>query len=219
MRSQIWIHPNVVAGPKGPSTRQTSNQKLQAIHLRQSHLDEACGAHCVCMALIGLRIVKRKALEDSPPSRMTRPMSAMWRKASVGWFGGLSVGGLVNVLKPFANRVSIKISRATDRKLLQFVVDQLAKERFVIVGIQNAKAGVYHWVLAVGYGVKRERALFQPERIYILDPNRTVWPMSQWNGELSIEPFRKRARARIWRDSEGVELPVTLDGAVAIGNV
>jgi hypothetical protein len=150
---------------------------------------------------------------------MTRPISATWRKANGRWFGGLFAGGLVNVLKPVANSVSIKISRATDKKLLHFVVDQLAKERFVIVGIQNAKAGVYHWVLAVGYGVKRERALFQPQRIYLLDPNRPVWPMSQWNGELSIEPFRKRARARMWRDSEGVELPVTLDSAVAIGNV
>ena len=217
MRAQIWIHPNVVAGPKGPATKLTKNGNLQAIHLRQSHLDEACGVHCVFMALIALRIVKRKALDDSPPLRMKRPVAAMWHRASSRWFGGLFVGGLVNVLKPIANRVSIKISRATDSKLLEFVVDQLAKERFVIMGIQNAQAGVYHWVLAVGYGAKRERAQLRAERVYILDPNRTVWPMSLWNGELAIEPFRERARARMWRDSEGVELPVTLAGAVAIG--
>lgn len=217
MPTAILMHPNIVAGPNGPSTRPPGGGGLQLIHIRQSQMDEACGVHCVFMALIALHLVPRKRIEDVRTSLMSRAIALTWRNARRRWFGGLFVGGIERCLKPLSETLLVQNCRASGKRVVQFAVSELAQEKLVIIGIENASTALYHWVLAVGYSMTLHRDEPRADRLFILDPNRSIWPMSRWNGEIAVQAIARKSRSRMWTDSQGISLPVAIDGAVSIG--
>jgi hypothetical protein len=210
------VHPNVIATKNGPAVSVWGRRGPQPIHLRQGQMDGACGPHCVMMALLALRVVRRGWVTNSP-SNAPRAVKAALRLTSKWYFCGTAVRDLAKLVQPLHRSVTASISKASHAAVVPFILDNLAEERLVIVGINNGANQLKHWTLAVGVAGVQKRDNFQPQHFLLLDPSEDPISLLQWNSTLAVTAARPRSRARLWHERNGKSTLVTLQHALAIG--
>lgn len=176
-------HPSLKASPHGPAV------KNMPLHLHQSNLDGACGPHCAYMALLLLGIIRHDDLDALPRSRQRR-LSSMWKQTERRYFVGSHAGHLQSALKPYARDLSCSIRRSNCIAATLAVLDESGVG---IVQIVNDEFN--HWVLAVGIGGTETRRNgrhgLKPAQLLILDPSYAAFPLSPWNGLLSVRAGRQ----------------------------
>lgn len=210
------VHRNLLATSRGPAVRTTA--RPTPIHLRQSELDEACGQHCVFMALLTLRIASRAWLMGTGAKGAGgRGLNSVWRDASSHFMGGSTARDLAQLLKPLKSIVSTKVCSASHSALISFALEALSRDDLVIVGVANGKRALAHWLLAVGMAGLENPAGFLPSHLLLLDPNEDPVPLMQWNATLETQPGRARGKARALTNRRGEKLDVTLHEGLAIG--
>jgi hypothetical protein len=211
------IHSNLLATKDGPAVTKRGLKSPQPVHLRQSQVDRSCGPHCVFMALIALRLVSRDWLTLGRPTSELAQMTAVWRRAARTFMSGTTICDLARLLRPLSGLVSFEVSRPLHAAYIPFAVDNLMRERLVILRIKSARRWMDHWVLAVGVEGMEKGKGFAPEWLLLLDPNDKPIPMLQWNTTLALDTIAPRSRARVRTASDGKATTVTLHGALAIG--
>ena len=210
------VHPNVIATKNGPAVTMCGARGPQPIHLRQGEMDGACGPYCVLMALMALRAVRRGWVTNSPATA-PRAVKATLRLTSRWYFCGTNVRDLAQLVQPLHRSVTASISKASHAALVPFILDNLAEERLVVVGINNGAHRLKHWTLVVGVAGVQKRDNFNPQHFLLLDPSADPISLLQWNSTLAVTAARPRSRARLWRERNGKSTPVTLQHALAIG--
>ena len=210
------VHPNVIATKTGPAVTVGGRREPQPIHLRQGEMDGACGPHCVLMALMALRVVRRGWVTDSPVNA-PRSVKAALRLTSEWYFSGTAVRDLAELVQPLDRLVTASASKASHAALIPFILDNLAEERLVVVGINNSARQLKHWTLALGVAGVEKRANFTPQHFLLLDPSDAPISLLQWNSTLAVAAARPGSRARLWRERNGKSTLVTLQHALAIG--
>ena len=210
------VHPNVVATKHGPAVSMRGRRGPQPIHLRQGQIDGACGPHCVLMALMALRVVRRGWVIDWPATAPHAVKTAL-RLTSKWYFSGTDVRNLAQLLKPLHRSVTTRVSKASHSAVIPFILENLAEERLVVVGVKNGANRLDHWTLVVGVAGVQKREHFTPQHFLLLDPSEDPLPFLQWNSTLTVTAHQPRSRARLWRERDGKSMNVTLHHALAIG--
>ena len=203
MQSYRW-HPAITASLIGPVVGRVP------VHLQQSDLDGACGAHCVLMALMAFGMVNRDDLQSLPRSRKKRLIS-LWRLTEHHYFKGLYPAQLQSVLEPYAKELTATVERVD---YVKRSLDILEASGLVIVNIRNAELN--HWVLAVGSGGTENDSTYRPAWLLILDPGHGAIPLLPWNGLLSTRPDRQ---ARYGYDTPDGQMRVTIESVVSLQRV
>jgi hypothetical protein len=179
------VHPNVIATKTGPAVTVGGRREPQPIHLRQGEMDGACGPHCVLMALMALRVVRRGWVTDSP-ANAPRSVKAALRLTSEWYFCGTAVRDLAQIVQPLDRLVTASASKASHAALIPFILANLAEERLVVVGVHNSARRLKHWTLALGVAGVEKRANFTPSTfccsIQATPPSRcsSGIPRSRW---------------------------------------
>ncbi len=210
------MHPNVIATKSGPAVTVGGRRGPQPIHMRQGEMDGACGPYCVLMALMALRAVRRGWVTDSPVTA-PRGVRAALRLTSKWYFSGTAVRDLAQLVQPLDRLVTVNISKASHAALVPFILNNLAEERLVVVGINNSARRLKHWTLVLGVAGVQKRDNFTPQHFLLLDPSEDPIPLLQWNSTLAVSAARPRSRARLWHERNGKSTLVTLQHALAIG--
>ena len=153
---------------------------LNAVHLHQSDIDGACGAHCVMSALLILGVLKRQELSEISEAR--GPAKSMWRVARRKYFIGAGVGELRSMLAPFDEEIE---ARAYRRHVMGRTLDVLADSGVAIISINNQHFN--HWVLAIGVSGFKAGSDSLPSKLLILDPGHNPVPLAPWNATLSVK--------------------------------
>ena len=175
-------HPSLKATRRGPVVG------LNAVHLHQSDIDGACGAHCVMTALLILGVLKRQELSEISDAR--GPAKSMWRVAKRKYFVGAGVGELQSMLLPFDEEIEV---RAYRKHSIVRTLDVLAESGVAILSISNHRFN--HWVLAIGVsGFKRDSDSL-PSKLLILDPGHNPVPLAPWNATLKVQGGSLNRRA------------------------
>ena len=171
-------HPALRSSKRGPVIGQSS------VHLRQSDIDGACGAHCVLMALLILGVLNRGQTREMAKARGAA--RSMWHMVERSYFVGTGVGELRSMLTPYGKEIEAKVCR---KNLIARILDVLADAGVAIVGIGNEHFS--HWVLAVGVSVCEAEAGTEadskPARLLLLDPGHGSIPLTPWNATLSVK--------------------------------
>src|ERR1039458_6144770 len=131
-------------------------------------MDGACGPHCVLMALMALRVVRRGWVTDSP-LKAPRAVKVALRLTSEWYFCGTNVRDLAQLVQPLHRSVTASISKASNAAVVAFILDNLAEERLVVVGINNGANQLKHWTLVIGVAGVQKRDNFQPQHFLLLD--------------------------------------------------
>ena len=90
-------HPALRSNKRGAVIGQSS------VHLRQSDIDGACGAHCLFMALMILGVLKRGQTQGMAKAR--GPARSMWHRVERSYFVGTAVGELQSMLTPYRKEI------------------------------------------------------------------------------------------------------------------
>ena len=175
MHTFRW-HPELKPSRYGPLVGRTPSL------LRQSDLDGACGHHCVLMALMVLRVLKRTDLSNLPRAR-SKSLSHMWRMTSMNYFAGTTASDLQYMLAHYETIIETRTRRSNQ---IARVLDVLADSGVAIVGIRNSRLN--HWVLAAGVGGLEIDGEMKPSHLLIIDPGNAHVPLSVWNAMLAVTP-------------------------------
>ena len=124
---------------------------------------------------------------------------------------------LKKLLAPLRNLLDISIVNGQDNKVRNFALEHLARGRFVVLGMENFREHLAHWVLAVGVSGNRRSDGFEPARILLIDPDVERPRKTTWNSAVDVEPHVPQGRLRRVREADGTKWLARFDGAVAIG--
>ena len=167
-------HPSLKANRRGPVVG------LNAVHLHQSDIDGACGAHCVMSALLILGVLKREELSDLSDARGRA--KSMWRVAKRKYFVGAGMGELRSMLLPFDEEIE---ARAYRKHGIVRTIDVLAESGVAILAISSQRFN--HWVLAIGVSGFKPDSDSLPNKLLILDPGHNPVPLAPWNATLTVQ--------------------------------
>jgi hypothetical protein len=175
-------HPSLKATRRGPVVG------LNAVHLHQSDIDGACGAHCVMSALLILGVLDRHELSEISDAR--GPAKSMWRVAKRKYFVGAGMGELQSMLLPFDEEIEV---RAYRKQGIVRTLDVLAEFGVAILAISNQRFS--HWVLAIGVSGFKPGSDSLPSKLLILDPGHNPVPLAPWNATLKVQGGSQNRRA------------------------
>ena len=175
-------HPSLQATRRGPVVGSNS------VHLHQSDLDGACGAHCVSQALLVLGVLKRQELNDISDARGAA--KSMWRVAKRKYFVGAGMGELQSMLLPFDEEIE---ARAYRKHGIVRTLDVLAESGVAILAISSQRFN--HWVLAIGVSGFKPDSDSLPSKLLILDPGHNPVPLAPWNATLKVQGGSLNRRA------------------------
>ncbi len=167
-------HPSLKATRRGPVVGQNP------VHLHQSDIDGACGAHCVISAMLILGVLKREQLRET--MNASEPAKSMWRVARRKYFVGASVGELRSMLAPYATQIE---AQAYSKDVIARTLNVLADSGVAIISINNQRFN--HWVLAIGVSGFMSDSNSLPSKLLILDPGHNPVPLAAWNATLSVK--------------------------------
>ena len=167
-------HPSLKATRRGPVVG------LNAVHLHQSDIDGACGAHCIMSALLILGVLKREQLREI--MNASEPAKSMWRVVREKYFVGAGVGELRSMLVPYATEIE---ARAYRKHVIARTLNVLADSGVAILSISNKRFN--HWVLAIGVSGFMQDSDSLPSKLLILDPGHSPVPLAAWNATLSVK--------------------------------
>ena len=196
-------HPSLKATRHGPVVGSNS------VHLHQSALDAACGAHCVIQALLILGILKRQQLSEISKARGAA--KSMWRVARRKYFVGAGFGELQSMLAPYATEIE---TRAFRKHTIARTLNVLEDSGVAIVCISNEHFS--HWVLAIGVSGFRPDSNGLPDKLLILDPSHNPVPLAEWNATLNVKG--SNPDRRVYETPTG-KVFVELGGLLAIKKI
>ncbi len=196
-------HPSLRSSRLGPVIG------AHSVHLHQSDIDGACGAHCVLMALMILGVLKRSATRDLAHAR--GQARSLWRIAERRYFIGTGTRDLKSMAAPFRQDVTVKSFR---KNMVTKALAVLDESGVAIIGISNESFS--HWVLAIGTGGSETGSKNQPVRFLILDPGHPTIPLASWNATLSIKS--DMLDRHVYETADGRTL-VEVCGLVTLGKV
>ena len=175
-------HPSLQATRRGPVVG------LNSVHLHQSDIDGACGAHCAMTALLILGVLSRQELSEITDAR--GPAKSMWRVAKRKYFVGAGIGELQSMLLPFDEEIE---ARAYRKHGIFRTLDVLAESGVAILSISNNRFS--HWVLAIGVSGFKPGSDSLPCKLLILDPGHNPVPLAPWNATLKVQGGSLNRRA------------------------
>ncbi len=203
-------------------TAKHAGRSADAVHLRQSDIDSACGHHAIYSALVMLDVCSMSAVLTWK-HRKSGPAALIYRLLGDQWHAGITPEDLVDALEQLPLKVhwACGVNRGVDR----FVVEQLTAGTVVLLVQQPVVGGVPHWVLAVGCsGMEREGKL-NVDTVFCLDASSSLPAFALGNSTLRttaavLDWKRRRASVRWWNDSfEGRSGTVVLEAAVSLRRV
>ena len=165
------LTPRLVPGRNGPKRRGRGRIPDEPIFLRQGDLDGACGYYCLLMALIALGLFRRSEVLDLDVRKPVKALARIRASARPHYFSGTGTKTLQKLLSPVKDALQVGITNGKDNKVRDFVVEHLARGDFVVLGMENVRQELAHWVLAVGMSGTRTRGEFKPTRFLLLDPD------------------------------------------------
>ena len=196
-------HPSLKATRHGPVVG--SN----LVHLHQSDLDGACGAHCVIQSLLILGILKRQQLGEM--GNINRSAKSMWQVARRKYFVGAGFRELQAMLEPYATAIEV---RAYRKHTISRAIDVLADSGVCVISISNQDFD--HYVLAIGVSGVRPNSEDLPDKLLILDPGHNSVPLAAWNATLSVKG--SNPDRRVYETPTG-KVFVNLGGLLAIKKI
>lgn len=215
MKTIFKLFPRLLPSVNGPVVCGAQGAR-QAVFLRQSHMDGACGQHCLFMALLMLGVFGREEVLGT--RRRKSWLLSHIRKRSLPYhFEGTSVRDLKRIVSPMARQVAVECADAADNTIRDFALRQLEGGRLVVLGLENQGRRMDHWVLAIGVSGDEQAGRFSPSHFLLLDPDVNVPAGSLWNSMVTVDALRRGGRARMIVDSFGEETRAMFSGAVAIG--
>jgi hypothetical protein len=143
---------NPAAGPRTqwPQTQGPRAHPDEPIFLRQGDLDGACGYYCLLMALIALGLFRRSEVLELDVRKPVKALARIRASARPHYFSGTGTKTLQKLLSPVKHALQVGITNGKDNKVRDFVVEHLARGDFVVLGMENVRQELAHWVLAVG---------------------------------------------------------------------
>ena len=169
------------------------------------------------MALIALGIFERREVLDLENSRKRGCLARIKARARMYYFSGAGTMTLKKLLAPLKKTLDVSIINGQGNKVRNFALEQLARGRFVVLGLENFREHLAHWALAVGVNGSRGRHDFKAARILLIDPDVERPRRRRWNSAIDVEPHVPRGRLRRVCETDGKKWLARLDGAVAIG--
>jgi hypothetical protein len=169
------------------------------------------------MALIALGIFSRREVLELETSRKNACLARIKTRARLYYFSGAGTMTLKRLLAPLKKSLDVSIINGRDDKVRNFVLEHLARGRFVVLGLENFREHLAHWALAIGVSGSSRRDRFKPARILLIDPDVERPRRTSWNSEIDIEPHVARGRLRRVCEADGKKWLARFDGAVAIG--
>lgn len=211
------LTPRLVPGRNGPKRRGRGRIPDEPIFLRQGDLDGACGYYCLLMALIALGLFRRSEVLDLDVRKPVKALARIRASARPHYFSGTGTKTLQKLLSPVKDALQVGITNGKDNKVRDFVVEHLARGDFVVLGMENVRQELAHWVLAVGMSGTRTRGEFKPTRFLLLDPDVNGPRRKRWNSAVDMQASTTHGQLRRVREVEGRQWLARFDGAVAIG--
>ena len=184
------------------------------VFLRQSDIDGACGQHCALMALLGLRVFSRGMLQDG--GRSNWHALRVLARGKKYHFSGTEAATLKWLLAPLSPRIASQPLKGRHTEVSDFALDQLSRQRYVVLGIANSRAQFLHWVLAVGLAGGERKGEFTPEAVLVLDPQGAPPGPVPWNALVTLNANTPRGRLRWMVEHSGASYSVALTNALAI---
>ncbi len=212
----IRLHRRIMLAPPGALKRQRYGATVHQSHLQQGDLDSACGPHCVITALCLLGILSGSDLQKMTDGKSRGRHRRFWRLVRDYYFTGATGANLRRMLEPLKGEIAVTVNRTNGTPVLAFALAQLSAERLVLLCIANGRAGLNHWVLAVGVEGRDHRGKFSVEHLLLLDPSRPAIPLAAWNSLLAVDKARGKRTYRVTDQSDD-SLHVALIAALAIG--
>lgn len=153
----LVVHPNLVAGPHGPCVTINRSGKLRPIYLQQSVLDQACGPHCVYMAMMILKLVSRsQLLIMSRGDDEYHPLFNSWLMAQSYWLHGTPTRGLLRLFAGLEDKITLTAIDETSTKVNQYLASNYQAHDVYIINIFNWRANLDHWLLVVGQKIEAD---------------------------------------------------------------
>ena len=215
MNKVFKLFSGLLPGVEGPGVR-SSQGAWQQVFLRQSHIDGACGQHCLFMALMMLGVFGRDEVLGTK-RRKSWLLSHVKKRSQSFHFEGTTVRSLRHIVAPLRKMLDCESSNTTDNAIRDFSLMQLHKGRLVVVGLENHGRGMWHWVLAIGVAGEQKRERFVPTHLLLLDPDVGIPPGNLWNSTVTVNALTRGGRFRLVANSYGEESKAVFSGAVAIG--
>lgn len=171
-------------------------------HLRQGSLDGACGAYCVAMALIVLRVATRARIRCLPTATPDLELFGdFWTKALEGYFAGTDREEMLALLSTLSGFIRYRIDLGSTERLLRRVAQKLSRNRVAIVGLDGTGDG--HWALAVGVEMLVTKRSKTVTGILCLDPSEPTPPLAQWNARIELNSPATEAGKLGYRMADG----------------
>jgi hypothetical protein len=215
MNKVFRIFSGLLPSQQGPGVR-SERGVWQQVFLRQSHIDGACGQHCLFMALLMLGVFGREEVLGTK-RRKSWLLGHVERRSQSYHFDGTTVRSLRHIVAPLRKTLVCEYTNTADNAIRDFSLSQLQKGRLVVVGLRNHEKGMWHWVLAIGAAGEDKNERFIPTHLLLLDPNVDVPPGSLWNSTVTVNALSRGGRFRLVANSYGEETKAVFSGAVAIG--
>lgn len=215
MNKVFKLFSGLIPGVQGPVMRDGQGV-LQSVFLRQSHIDGACGQHCLFMALMMLGVFGREEVLGTK-RRKSWLLGHIQKRSQSYHFEGTTVRSLRHIVAPLRKTLVCEYANKADNAIRDFSLNQLQRGRLVVVGLENHGKGMWHWVLAIGVAGEQKNERFVPTHLLLLDPDVGISPGNLWNSTVTVNALNRGGRFRLVANSYGEETKAVFSGAVAIG--
>ncbi len=179
----------------GPESLDINNE-YQKVFLSQGSLDGACGPYSLFMALITLGEIRRSdatSFHIDGRTKIGKLINYINSNHYTLFKNGTYLKDLETILENHFNKtLSIKSTKGTGKKIIDFTIEQLKNNCPTIVGV-NFKDGA-HWMLAVGFEEYDEKII----RLLFLDPSGETPNFCSWNSIIDISRKRKNDYPYRW---------------------
>jgi len=215
MNKVFKIFSGLLPSPQGPVVR-SAHGVWQQVFLRQSHIDGACGQHCLFMVLMMLGVFGREEVLGTR-RRKSWLLGHVKKRSQSYHFAGTTVRSLRHIVAPLSKLLICEHANTADNAIRDFSLNQLDKGRLVVLGLKNEARGLWHWVLAIGVAGEQKSERFVPTHLLLLDPDVGIPPGNLWNSTVTVNALTRGGRFRLVANSYGEESKAVFSGAVAIG--